>query len=44
VAAVNRRSWRWDDWLTLAIAFGLLLVISFQINHRILEWVTAQPL
>jgi hypothetical protein len=43
---VNRRSWRWDDYLTLAVAlaFGVLLVFSFQINPRILEWVMAQPL
>jgi hypothetical protein len=32
-------------WLALAVAlaFGALLVFSFQINHRILEWVMAQP-
>jgi hypothetical protein len=42
---MNRRSWRGDDYLTLALAlaFGLLLVFSFQ-NHWILEWVMAQPL
>jgi hypothetical protein len=42
----DRRSWRWDDYLTLAVAlaFGVLLVFLFQINHRILEWVMAQPL
>jgi len=27
--------------LVRALAFGLLLVFSFQINHRILEWVMA---
>jgi hypothetical protein len=44
VAAVNR-TWRWDDYLALAVAlaFGLLLVFSFRINHWILEWVMVQP-
>jgi len=38
LAAVDRRPWRRDDYLALAVAlaFGVLLVFSFQINHRIL--------
>ena len=33
--AVVNRTWRWDDYLALAVAlaFGLLLVFSFRINH-----------